>query len=166
MGHHHYDCISSISNPGSDETVCSRCDEKCNAVNDHQVDFFAGGFPCQPWSTQRQCHMRSAPPHEHHGLPAVRFLISDLLPQLPRSFLLENVIGLPIKQEYPGGQWLTGPEFLRQKLGAEYHISEVIIDLTPWVFMQRPRVWIFGIHKSIGTKNCSQGRYTSDRDAR
>ena len=57
-----------------------------------------------------------------------------------------------IKRQYPGGQWMTGPEFLRQKLGAEYHISEVIIDLTPWVFMQRPRVWIFGIHKSIGTK--------------
>jgi hypothetical protein len=67
-------------------------------------------------------------------------------------FFRENVMGFLIKRQYPGSQWMTGPEFLRQKLGAEYHISEVIIDLTPWVFMQRPRVWIFGSRESIETR--------------
>ena len=93
MGRHHYDCVSSIGRPRGARVVCSTCPGECAAGPDDRPDMFAGGFPCQPWSLQRQACMRDVPPHEHPLYRCLTETIAYLRRVRPRAFLLENVHG-------------------------------------------------------------------------
>ena len=151
MGRHHYDCVSSIGRPRGARVVCSTCPGECAAGPDDRPDMFAGGFPCQPWSLQRQACMHDVPPHEHPLYHCLTDTIAYLRRVRPRAFLLENVHGFLARREYPAGI-LTGPEFIQSELGKDYHVNWVELDTVAWVCMARPRVWIFGIHKDTGTE--------------
>ena len=151
MGRHHYDCVSSIGRPRGARVVCSTCPGECAAGPDDRPDMFAGGFPCQPWSLQRQACMRDVPPHEHPLYRCLTETIAYLRRVRPRAFLLENVHGFLARREYPTGI-LTGPAFIQSELRQDYHVAWVELDTVAWVFVARPRVWIFGIHKDTGSQ--------------
>ena len=127
-------------------------------------DIFASGFPCQPFSRMTR---RSRPPQEHPLYKEFLVVCQYIKKTEPKTCLLENVCafvtvdggldsGDELDVEADGGLHLsssTGISLLREALGELYHITHAIVNLSDWIDVRRPRVFIWCLHKDCGAED-------------
>jgi hypothetical protein len=98
-------------------------------------DMTVVGFPCQPYSRQRSGKGRV--PADGHALADVtQKVIAGLLRLLPKTFVVENVLGFGDRDEDDGP---SHAEAFKEALAGHFHILIVEIPLTAWVEAERVR---------------------------
>ena len=151
MAEHHFDDIRALTEGG--RAPCARHGGQLCTVPVERVDFFAGGFPCQPTSAQRRTR-RLVKPEEHRLFDVVRCFVQYLRVRRPRVALLEQTPGALHESVYDGAP-TSECEWLRAQVADVYHMHVAALDVQPWVRMRRNRVWIFLVSRDVCGHNCA-----------
>lgn len=131
-----------LSDLSTDLGRCSKHQGFCRP-DDTTTDCFSAGFPCQPYSTQWK---RSLEGHKRY--PIMQDVINHIKAKLPRTVLLENMLGLGIASGNNndanfGGELdilLAGLRNICEKDGSlSYAVEVVQMNASTWVAMERPR---------------------------
>ena len=152
MAEHHFDDIRTLTAGG--RAPCARHGGQLCTVPVERVDFFAGGFPCQPTSAQRRSRHRIKP-EEHRLFDVVRWLVEYLRVRRPRVALLEQTTGALHQSVYDGAP-TSECEWLRAQVADIYHMHVAALDVRPWIRMRRNRVWIFLVSRDVCGHNCAE----------
>ncbi len=125
-----------------------------------RADIFASGFPCQPFS--RMTRRAGREPREHPLYKEFETATQYVMKTEPRTCLFENVLAFTAEQgerddesdPSPASrqQGSSGMAVLTQALGSKYHIAYSVVDLSCWVEIRRPRVFIWCLRKDCGSQ--------------
>ena len=162
---HHYATLRQVIDGQGD---CATCGGHCDSRrrDTRSVDLFFAGFCCQPYSKQARS---GKTPQEHPLWYTTTETIEYVQRLKPRAFILENTLGFLVIREYEEGKPATsGYKWLKGCL-PEYVVQCMELDLKRWVSISRPRVWIVGIRRDVGTQaaaNAVRGLATDVEEAR
>jgi hypothetical protein len=112
-----------------------------------RADVFSAGFPCQPYSHGTR---KKLEPTKHPLFKMSLLTFEYILLTRPRIALLENTSGFLQLADYFGTK-RRGLDLLQDRLGMFYHIVWAKMNLTVWLDVARPRVYIWLIAKDVGT---------------
>ena len=110
-------------------------------------DLFCAGFPCQPFSQQAR---KKFDPTTHRGFECCLLMIDHIIRTRPRVVLLENTTGF-LRAACFDGVLQRGVDFLKERLGCFYHIGWATLNLTAWLDVARPRLYLWLIAIDVGS---------------
>ncbi len=148
MAEHHFDDIRLVTSLHGG--MCAQCMKECPAPGT-RADLFMAGFSCQPFSPQRGKSLQTLPPSSHPLFESSRLVVEHLLAREPRGAILENTTGILSENTYDGERQ-SAMEWLRGQVSSKYFMSWTHLNLRYWSSMDRPKCWMFLVHKDTGSQ--------------
>ena len=155
IGHVFHDNSAYMSDSGG---FCDRHGKDC-IIEGPPADISSGGFPCPPFSSQRNKTgggPRSGPEHTHPLFDEVMVkFIAYLRRRRPGIFWLEEVLGFLRKLKIL--DYKSGVEVVAELCEAEGYACEALtIDHSVFITISRVRCFLIGVHEREGGRRAAQ----------
>ena len=134
---------------------CHKCKSR-HRVPDVRPTCMIGGYPCQPFSKQRDSGGRTSRTGraEKHPLfdTVMKGFPEYFSSRRPKSFVLENVVNFShMKLAGRAGRNVTPLDIIIVECSAMgYSLRALQLDHSAFVAMSRPRIWLLGAPKEAG----------------
>ena len=164
LGEHFYKDLGHLA---SSSAECTSCGQRCSAYLETELDLLVGGFPCKPFSVLSQRRWKGNLFKNRDA--RVFFKITQLLrtwPKKPKTFILENVLGLAkvpqggCPQDAPLHFVLWGVDGKHEwglKLLPDYHVTVHFQSASHFGLPHhRMRIWFTGVRRDIHTERMAR----------